>query len=105
MMASAPHLNPDAGIQGVDLDHPVPPVTSVRQWLPKRVLITRAARDWPHARTMAERCVERGIDVVELRSDRTGIPVDAPYAYAKSTLAVVVAPASKLRLTIVKAGK
>lgn len=70
---------------------------SPRPWLPKRVLITRSARDWAHGRGIAERAATLGIEVVELASDRLMLP-DTGYAEAKRTLAVTVAPPSKRRL-------
>ncbi|GGE15845.1 hypothetical protein GCM10011529_22830 [Polymorphobacter glacialis] len=99
-MPSSPHLNPDAGDGAVDLDHPIisPDVGPTRLWRPKRVLLSRAARDWSHGLAMAERCTALGIDVIELASDRLGLAADASYAFAKSTLAVTVAPPSKLKL-------
>lgn len=100
LMASSPHLNPDSGDRAVDLDHPLrsPEIMPTRIWQPKRVLLTRNAREWPHGLAMAERCAALGIDIAELPSDRLGISPDAPYAFAKSTLAITVAPPSKLRL-------
>lgn len=71
-------------------------------WRPKRVLVTRSARDWAHGRSIAERAAALGIEVRELPADR--VLLDTPddprraYAEAKSTLAVVVAPPSKRRL-------
>ena len=70
---------------------------TARPWLPKRVLITRSALDWAHGREIAGRAAALGLAVEELPSDRLGV-ADASYAQAKSTLAVVVAPPSKLRL-------
>ena len=122
-MASVPHLDPDAGIGGIDLDHPVVGAAEVaaaafdeallresletpaapassgatRLWRPKRVLVTRAALGWAHGRAMAERCGQQGLDVVELRGDRLEL-ASSDYAYAKSTLAIAVAPPGKLRL-------
>lgn len=73
-----------------------------RLWRPKRILVTRAARDWSHGRAIAERAAGLGLTVVELPSDRLtlDLPSDPRRAYseAKSTLAVVVAPPSKRRL-------
>ncbi len=73
-----------------------------RLWRPKRVLLTRAAREWSHGRAIAERAAGLGLNVVELPSDRLALdlPSDPRRAYseAKSTLAVVVAPPSKRRL-------
>jgi spore photoproduct lyase len=71
-------------------------------WRPRRVLVTRSARDLPHGRAILVRAAGLGIDVVELPSDRLVLDLpDDPrraYAQAKSTLAVVVAPPSKRRL-------
>lgn len=100
-MPLSPHLDPDAGDGGVDLDHRTlspPTPADGRPWRPKRVLITRAALGWDHGRAIAERAATLGIAVSELPGDRLGIGTDAPYAFAKSTLAVVVAPPGKLRL-------
>jgi len=71
-------------------------------WRPRRVLLTRSARRYPHALVIAERAAAHGIDVVELPSDRLalGLPGDPrrAYAEAKQTLAVTVAPPSKRKL-------
>ena len=73
-----------------------------RLWQPRRVLLTRSARDWAHGLAIAERAAGLGIEVEELPTDRLalGFPDDdrRAYAAAKQTLAVVVAPPSKLRL-------
>ena len=74
-----------------------------RLWRPDRVLLTRAARDWPHGRAIAERAAALGCTVVELPGDRvTGLATsDDPreaYRSAKNTLAVTVASAAKRRL-------
>ncbi|HVF95035.1 MAG TPA: radical SAM protein [Sphingomonas sp.] len=73
-----------------------------RLWRPRRVLITRSARDWAHGRGIAERAGALGIAVDELPTDRLALafPDDdrRAYAEAKQTLAVVVAPPSKRRL-------
>ncbi len=89
MQASAPRLSPD------------PP--SSRLWTPKRVLVTRSAREWPRGREIARRAVEAGAELVELASDRLtglvgGVNPRADYVRAKSTLAVVVASEAKRRL-------
>lgn len=99
-MAKSPHLNPDAGTDAVDLDRQTvsPEIVPTRIWRPKRVLLTPSARAWPHGMAMAERCAKRGIEVIELKSDRLGVPSQAPYAFAKSTLAITVASSSKLKL-------
>ena len=101
-MASSPHLNPDAGDAGVDLDRVIvsPPGIGAERgtlWRPKRVLVTRAAMGWAHGRAMAERCGALGIPITELPGDRLNLG-DLPYAAAKSTLAITVAPPGKLKL-------
>jgi spore photoproduct lyase len=72
-----------------------------RSWLPKRVLVTRSALAHDHGRAIAERAAGFGIEVVELAGDRLllgrGETERQTYAQAKSTLAVVVAPPSKLK--------
>ena len=72
-------------------------------WRPKRVLITRSAQDFEHGRAIVARAAAFGAEVVELNNDRIGglLSADTPreeYRRAKSTLAVVVASASKRRL-------
>jgi len=71
-------------------------------WRPRRLVITRSARAYPHARAILERAVALGTDVVELAGDRLtlGLPEDPrrAYAEAKNMVAVVVAPPSKRRL-------
>jgi spore photoproduct lyase len=73
-----------------------------RLWRPRRVLLTRSAREWAHGRAIADRVRALGIPVEELASDRLGLAFpDDPrraYAEAKATLAIVAAPASKLKL-------
>lgn len=71
-------------------------------WRPKRVLVTKSAREWAHGRAIAERCAGQGLDVIELPNDRLqlGMPEDErqAYALAKQTLAVTVASPSQRRL-------
>ena len=74
-----------------------------RLWRPRRVLLTRAARDWPRGRAIAERAAALGAEVIELSSDRlTGLNDEADpraaYRLAKATLAVTVASPAKRRL-------
>jgi spore photoproduct lyase len=73
-----------------------------RLWQPRRVLVTRSAVGWAHGRAIAERAAGLGIEVRELPNDRLAldIPDDPRRAYteAKQTLAIVVAPPSKLKL-------
>ncbi len=84
----------------MDLEHPLttPSEPASRLWRPKRALLTRAARDWSHGHAIAERCAANGVEVIELASDRLGVTSSASYAFAKSTLAITVAPPSKLKL-------
>ena len=91
---------------------PIPPVDPAtasprearapRAWVPRRVLLTRGAREWAHGRAMAERAAALGAEVVELPSDRVqydfGDDQRRAYVEAKATLAVVVASAAKRRL-------
>ena len=77
------------------------PRNPVRLWRPRRVLVTPAAREYAHGRAIAERAERLGLPVAYLPSNRIGAPRGDPrraYAEAKATLAVVVAPPSKLRL-------
>ena len=73
-----------------------------RLWTPKRVLVTPAAIEWEHGAAMAERLERLGIRVQRLLSNQVRLPPQADerraYAEAKQTLAIVVAPPSKLRL-------
>ena len=74
-----------------------------RLWRPDRVLVTRAARDWPHGRAIAARAAALGCEIIELPGDRlvgltgTDDPREA-YRRAKNTLAVTVASVAKRRL-------
>jgi spore photoproduct lyase len=84
------------------LDLPAGGAKPPRLWRPKRVLVTRSARDWAHGRGIMEKAEGAGIPVVELPTDRLSLDMPSDprraYAEAKSTLAVVVAPPSKRRL-------
>lgn len=73
-----------------------------RLWLPKRVLVTRAAAEQPHTAEIVRRCEAAGVgDIAFLSGNRliglSGETERETYARAKSTLAVVVAPPSALR--------
>ncbi|GAC1313173.1 MAG: spore photoproduct lyase [Vulcanimicrobiaceae bacterium] len=100
--AIAPHLYPDAGTEPIAVPDGAIPAHAPKRWIPKRVLVTRAALAWPLARTIAERAAALGSEVVELRADRLeglrGSDERATYALAKSTLAVVVSPPSHRKL-------
>lgn len=70
--------------------------------MPKRVLITAAAAEQPHAAEIIRRCAAAGVDDIQTLSGNrltglTGGTERETYARAKSTLAVVVAPPSALK--------
>ena len=70
--------------------------------MPKRVMVTPAALEHDHGRAIAERCAGQGIEVQELKANRlTGLRGDdarETYRRSKTTLAVVVAPPSAMKL-------
>jgi len=101
-LAEAPHLFAAAAAPALD-PGTAPPLRHHRLWRPKRVLVTRSARDWPRAGEIAARAAAFGAEVVDLPNDRlvgltSGESPAADYRLAKSTLAVVVASAAKRRL-------
>ncbi len=73
-----------------------------RLWVPRQVLVTPEALRWKHGQTMVERAAAFGSEIVELKSNRlTGLRGGTEreeYVRAKTTLAVVVAPASARKL-------
>lgn len=91
-----------ASSSSASVEQPPVPTSDSRLWRPKRVLVTRAAREWEHGRAMVERASLLGLEVVELPSDRLTLELSADpkraYHEAKSTLAITVAPPSKRRL-------
>jgi spore photoproduct lyase len=71
--------------------------TGGRLWVPKRLLVTPSALDWPYGAAVAARVAALGAEVVRLRADRlTGLP--DTYRDAKTTMALVTASASRRRL-------
>ncbi|MFH6782117.1 MULTISPECIES: SPL family radical SAM protein [Methylobacterium] len=82
--------------------HDPAPARTARLWRPRRVVITAAARDHPHGRAIAARTAGLGLPVEELPGNRlVGLRHPDPrraYIEAKNTLAVVVAPPTKLKL-------
>jgi spore photoproduct lyase len=71
-------------------------------WTPARVLVTRSAAELPHGAEIVARCEAAGVSDIQLLSgDRLpssrGDDERSSYALAKRTLAVVVAPPSKMR--------
>jgi spore photoproduct lyase len=81
---------------------PAPSTDRARAWRPKRLLITRSAREHAHGRAIAARAADMGVEVIALPANQVRLPPQADerraYAEAKATLAVVVAPPSKLKL-------
>jgi spore photoproduct lyase len=77
------------------------PLPKLRRWQPRKILVTASAREWQHGRRIMERAGALGVPIVELPGDRLALdlPEDPREAYieAKGTLAVVVAPPSKLK--------
>ncbi|KQU35243.1 radical SAM protein [Methylobacterium sp. Leaf94] len=73
-----------------------------RLWRPRRVLVTPAALEHAHGRAMVARAEALGLPVERLAANRlTGLRNPDPriaYREAKATLAIVVAPPTKLKL-------
>ncbi len=81
----------------------LPPPTPPTLWIPERVLVTRSAFELPHGANIVARCEAAGVANIDVLSGDRLPPLRADndrakYALAKRTLAVVVAPPSKLRL-------
>ena len=81
---------------------PDAPARKTRLWRPRRILVTPAALEHAHGRAMLARVEALGLPVERLTSNRlAGLrPADPrrAYAEAKATLALTVAPPTKLRL-------
>jgi spore photoproduct lyase len=96
-----PHALQDAAA-GSHASRGAPGYRPARLWRPRRVLLTRSARLFPHGLAIAERAAALGSEIVELPSDRLNLPkTDDPraaYRDAKGTLAITVASESKRRL-------
>ncbi len=70
---------------------------SARPWVPKRLLVTPSALQWPYGAAVAERAAALGTEIVRLRADRlNGLPDS--YRDAKTTMALVTASPSRRRL-------
>ena len=73
-----------------------------RLWTPRQVLISPEALRWEHGRAIANRAATLGCNIVELKSNRlTGLRGGSArdeYVRAKTTLAVMVAPAAAGKL-------
>ncbi len=105
-MAAGPDVSPAGAFRSamelLRSRHDNGAVRSAKLWRPRRVVITRSALAFAHGREIAERAARLGCEVVELTTDRVVLPraadERAAYKAAKSTLAIVVAPAGKRRL-------
>lgn len=83
----------------------VPGLLPGKLWRPRRVFITPDAWNLPHGRAMLERAASFGAEVIRLKANRLagldgGHKDDArrAYAYAKTSMAVVVSPPGARRL-------
>ncbi|MEH0983041.1 spore photoproduct lyase family protein [Micromonospora sp. CPCC 205556] len=98
----APHDASGERVPIRDLAGLAPPPRPARRWTPRRVVATPAALEHPHGRRIAARVEELGIEVERLRANRlTGLRGETEretYARAKSTMAIVVSPASRRKL-------
>ena len=97
--AAAAHLYPESEFApGSRPTEAIVPPNAPKRWIPKRVLVTRAAQSWPLAREICERAAALGAEVIELGNDRLvdlrGADERATYVRAKTTLAIVVSPPS-----------
>ena len=102
---AAPHIAPSQFVaprhspEALDAALPERPT---RLWVPRRIFITRAARDSRVAARARERGAELGAEVVELAGDAVrglrGATERDTYRNAKSALVVANAPPSALRL-------
>ncbi|MGB2571945.1 spore photoproduct lyase family protein [Micromonospora citrea] len=98
----APHDASGEGVATRDLAGLAPPPRPARRWTPRRVVVTPAAWEHPHARRIAARVEALGIEVQRLRANRlTGLRGETEretYARAKATMAIVASPPSRRRL-------
>ncbi|WP_241737934.1 spore photoproduct lyase family protein [Hymenobacter polaris] len=99
-LPAAPALGPAAG---ATLAAPgAPRAHGAKLWLPKRVVFTPDALDEEYGQRILARTTALGLDIELLKSNRLtnlrGADERATYRTAKSTLAVVKAPAGALRL-------
>ena len=100
----SPHIatsRPDEPREDPALIDAIAPKAQGRTWRPRRVLVTKSAREWPLTERIVERATAMGAEIVELNGDQVrGLKGDTPaetYRLAKSTLAVTVASPSKMR--------
>ena len=70
---------------------------STKPWIPKRLLVTPSALDWPYGASIVEKAAAVGSEIICLKADRlSGLPDS--YRDAKTTMAVVTASPSRRRL-------
>ncbi len=71
-------------------------------WKPRRVMVTPGALKWEYGRAMVGRAEAIGAEIVRLKANRltglTGDDARRAYAEAKTTFAIVVAPAGQRKL-------
>jgi spore photoproduct lyase len=98
----APHDATGEEVPTRDLSSLAPPARPARRWTPKRVVVTPAALDHPHAHRIVERVEALGIEVERLKANRLtgvrGADERQTYALAKATMAIVVSPPSRRKL-------
>jgi spore photoproduct lyase len=84
------------------VEAPVEAQRPARLWRPRRVLVTPAALEHAHGRAMLARAEALGLAVERLSANRLPSPREPDprraYTAAKATLALTVAPPTKLRL-------
>ncbi len=75
---------------------------ATKTWIPRRVIVTRAARSYPLTQTIVARAGALGSEIVDVAHDRVeglrGASERETYARAKTTLALVVSPPSQRKL-------
>ena len=81
---------------------PAEPTVSPKPWIPKRVVFTPAALEEPFGQSILQRVAALGLPIERLKANRlTGLRGETErdtYKTSKSTLAVVVAPPSAMKL-------
>ncbi|WDF34672.1 hypothetical protein PTW37_07200 [Arthrobacter agilis] len=83
-------------------DQDLTTITPTRLWVPRHVVVTRAAAELPHTAEIIRRCEAAGVEDIRILTGNAltglrGATERETYASAKNTLAVVVAPPSALR--------
>ena len=93
---------PPSSALAADLPDPASLTRPARLWRPRRILVTPAALEHAHGRAMVARAEAEGLPVERLAANRIPAPREPDprraYVAAKATLALTVAPPTKLRL-------